>query len=235
MKSLPRVLVNFAMTADGKISTREGTPSSFTSKADKRRLLEIRALGDAILVGRNTVAADAMSMGISAPDLREERVAAGKSQAPLRVIVSERGRFDPKWKVFSNFDSPLILCTATEIPECMTRQFPSFVEILKFPDGRIAMRSLLGLLRSRWGVKRLVCEGGPGLLRSLLEADLVDELYLTIAPLIFGGREARSLTGLPEGFLSQECRFRLKSLDQSEGEAFLHYLRDRRKAVVTQQ
>lgn len=96
------------------------------------------------------------------------------------------------------------------------------------------MRSLLELLRSRWGVKLIVCEGGPGLLRSLLEANLVDELYLTIAPHIFGGRGAISLSGLPGGFLPREYCFRLKSLEQREGEAFLHYLRDQRKAVAMQ-
>ena len=225
----PKVLVNFAMTLDGKISTRAGTPSAFTSKADKRRLSEIRAMGDALLVGRNTVASDGMTMGISAADLREERVAAGKSPVPIRVIVSEKGRFDPAWKVFKNSDSLLILCTAKEIPDRVARQFPPFVQILEFPGEKISMEGLLEMLRSIWGVKTLVCEGGPTLLKSFLEADAVDELFLTVAPLIFGGTGAMSLTGLPEGFLPEERRFRLASLKEESGEAYLHYLRDRRK------
>ena len=87
------------------------------------------------------------------------------------------------------------------------------------------------LLQQRWGVKQLVCEGGPTLFKSLLNADLVDELYITIAPVIFGGQKSRSLTGLPLGFLPHEFRFRLKSIEAHGGEAFLHYVRDRRKAA----
>ena len=66
----PRVIANFALTADGKVSTRNFTDTTFTSPSDKRRLKEIRALGDALLVGGRTVAADTMSLGLSAVDLR---------------------------------------------------------------------------------------------------------------------------------------------------------------------
>jgi len=223
------VIVNFVMTADAKISTRNRTPSNFSSKADKCRLLEIRSLGDAVMVGRVTVATDAMSMGISDANLRKERVAGGKTLVPLRVIVSKGGRFDPAWKVFTKADSPLLLCTGTPIPEREVRKFPSFVQFLELPGGTIAMRFLLELLRSHWGVKTLVCEGGPTLMGSLLEEDLVDELYLTVAPLIFGGVKAPGLTGLPGTFLKTERRFRLKEMDAREGEAFLHYIRARKR------
>ena len=218
------------MTLDGKIYTRSRTPSHFTSKKDKRRLSEIRALGDAILLGRNTVATDSMSMGISAPDLQEKRLLLGKSPVPLRVILSERGRFDPKWKVFTNADSPVILCSGTEIPDRVARQFPPFVQILELPGKKFPLSTLLELLHSLWGVKTLVCEGGPTLFKSLIEADAVDELYLTLAPLIFGGREASTLSGLSEKFLTKERRFRLNSLETHEGEAFLHYLCERKKS-----
>jgi riboflavin-specific deaminase-like protein len=224
----PEVIVNFAMSADGKISTRALTPSTFTSKADKRRLSEIRALGDALIVGRNTVAADSMTMGISAADLRARRVGEGRPPVPLRVIVSERGRFDPGWKVFTCADSPVILCTARKIPARLARRFPPFVRILEFPGPGIPIPSLLERLRADWGVKTLVCEGGPALLKSMLEADAVDELRLTIAPLLIGGERAPGLTGMPSGFLPEERRFRLKAMEQSDGEVFLRYLRDRR-------
>ncbi len=99
----------------------------------------------------------------------------------------------------------------------------------EFSQGKISLSTLLEILRSRWGVKKLVCEGGPSFLKSLLEIDAVDELCLTIAPILLGGREAISMTGLPKGFLPEERRFRLKSLKQHQGEARFHYLRDRKK------
>lgn len=228
------MLVNFAITVDGKISTRKQTPSTFTSGRDKRRLAEIRSLGDAVMAGRGTVAVDAMSMGLSAPDLRDARVAAGKPPAPLRVVVSASGKFDPKWKIFASNETPVLLCTATKIPDRVARKFPTGVQILPFSEeegGGIPLDSMLEILYQRHGVKILVCEGGPTLLKSLLSDDLVDELYLTIAPVIFGGRGAKSLTGLPEGFLPEERRFRLKSLEERDGEAFLHYVRERKKAA----
>jgi len=231
-KKRSRVLVNFAITVDGKISAGEGEPSGFTSSHDKRRLSEIRSLGDAVMVGRKTVATDEMAMGISAPDLREKRVAAGKSAAPLRVIVSAGGKVDPRWKVFANTETPLVICTITKIPDAILSKLPACVQILEFEaneKGEIPMRKVLEILRDCYGVKSLVCEGGATLLKSLLANDLVDEIYLTIAPLIFGGANAMSLSGLPEGFLPEERKFRLKSLEPCNGEAFLHYLRDRRK------
>ena len=228
MKRLPKVLVNFAMTADGKISTRNGTASNFTSMADKRRLSEIRAMGDALIVGRKTVVSDAMSMGLSHADLHDKRLMEGKTAVPLRVIVSETGKFDPGWRVFSNSDSPLVLCSAQKIPESLANKFPDFVQIVQFPRGKSLIARLLKLLHRRWGVKQIVCEGGATLFKSLLNDDLVDDLYITIAPVIFGGGKSISLSGLPLGFLPHEHRFRLKSLETHGGEAFLHYLRDRR-------
>ncbi len=68
--------------------------------------------------------------------------------------------------------------------------------------------------------------------KSLLKADVVEEFHVTILPLIRGGVKAPTLTGLPEGFLSQERRFRMKSLTESEGVATLHYLRDRGKSPL---
>ena len=72
----PRIIVNFAVTVDGKVSPAIPAPSRFTSSYDKHRLLEIRSLGDALMVGRNTVEIDNMSMGLPDQDLRLARVRA---------------------------------------------------------------------------------------------------------------------------------------------------------------
>ena len=115
----PRVIANFALTADGKVSTRNFTPTGFTSKADKRRLLEIRCLGDALLAGARTISTDRMSMGISARDLRERRRAIGLPPEPLRVIVSNSGAIDPLWKVFQKTGSPVIVFSTQKMPQSL--------------------------------------------------------------------------------------------------------------------
>ena len=83
---LPFLTANFAITADGKISTRAFTRSDFSSKADKRRLLEIRAGCDAVLVGARTLASDQMTMGLPAADLQAQRRKRGLPSHPLHLL-----------------------------------------------------------------------------------------------------------------------------------------------------
>ena len=82
----PRVILNFAATTDGKVSTAQQTPSGFTSAFDKHRLLEIRALGDALMVGRNTLQIDRMSMGL--PDEGSGAPASSGAKASTRFASS---------------------------------------------------------------------------------------------------------------------------------------------------
>src|SRR5205085_6594430 len=90
----PFVAVTFAMTLDGKITTKNYTPVDFTSREDKTHLLRQRALGDAVLIGHSTLKHDNVRLGLPDPKLREERVARGQAPYPLRVILSNEGRID---------------------------------------------------------------------------------------------------------------------------------------------
>jgi len=225
----PFVLAHFAMTADGKISTRAFTPARFTSPADKRRLQETRAEADAVLAGRGTVAADSMSMGLSARDLRGARVARGLPPVPLRVIVSNAGRFDLGWKVFHYAASPLVIFSTTRMPERLRSEIARHAELFLFRGRAVDCPRALQILRSDFGVKRLVCEGGGTLLRTLAEQDLVDGIRLTIAPVIFGGRRAPTLTGLPGGFLRPPGGFRIVRQSVAGDECCLELLRARPK------
>ncbi len=205
----PFVLAHFAMTADGKISTRALTPSRFTSAADKRRLQETRAESDAIVVARGTVAADTMSMGLSAPDLQASRVARGQPPEPLRVIVSNAGRLDPAWKVFRHPAPPPIIFSTTRMPSRVRASLSSLAELFLFESREVDLLAALRILRSDFSVKRLVCEGGGTLLRSLAALDLVDAIRLTVAPVVFGGKSAPTLTGRPGSFLHPLREFRI--------------------------
>ena len=85
----PRIILNFAITVDGKVSTAKQTPSGFTSAFDKHRLLEIRSLGDALMVGKNTLQIDQMSMGL--PD---ETSPASASPARSKRIPDSSRHFE---------------------------------------------------------------------------------------------------------------------------------------------
>lgn len=222
-RNRPKVIANFAMTADGKVSTRELSPATFTSPTDKHRFLEIRAQGDAVMVGRNTLATDTMSMTLPDEDLRKARLAAGLSSEPLRVIVSQRGRLDTGWKVFQAEGAQRIVFATSQMPEDKRAELTPFCDLHLFDSEFPPLAEVLSILRTQYGVKTLVCEGGPTLLRSLIEADALDVLYLTIAPLVFGGKEAPTLTGAKPEFLEKVTHCRLASMQAIGNECFLCY------------
>ena len=215
--------MNFAITADGRVSTRNHTPADFTSKRDKHRLSEIRSTCDAVLVGASTLAADKMTMGISDPALRAQRIARKQSAYPLRVVVSNSGRLSPALRIFGNDFSPIIIFTTQKMAKRTQTALAEKADLWLHESDAVNLRSLLATLREDYRVKRLVCEGGPRLFRSLLAENLVDEIHLTLAPRIFGGLGAPTLTGLPANFLPHSTRCTLREMRVVEGECFLRY------------
>ncbi len=219
----PTVIANFAITADGKVSTRNFTPTGFTSPADKRRLQEIRAQGDALLAGASTVKADNMSMGLSPKDLQEARLAQGLPAEPLRVIASNSGKLDLKAKVFAKTSSPLAVFSTKAMPADIAGQLSQIADLWLFHKTRVDLAEMLGILHRGYNVRTLVCEGGPSLFRALLEIGAMDELHLTWASLIFGGKRAPTLTGLPGRFLPATLQGRLTHFEPGDGECYLSY------------
>ncbi|NBV85584.1 MAG: hypothetical protein EBS01_04825, partial [Verrucomicrobia bacterium] len=112
----PHVVANFAVTWDGRISTRGRTLSNFSSPRDKRRLLEIRSEGDAVVASLETVKADTMTMGLPDRGLRAEREARGQSAFPLRVVVSGSGALDPDLRLFGETFSPVVVFSTQRMP-----------------------------------------------------------------------------------------------------------------------
>jgi riboflavin-specific deaminase-like protein len=219
--SLPFVVANFAITWDGRISTRNLTPSDFSSKKDKRRLLEIRARGDALLVGRGTLEKENMRMGLPDADLRAGRLRRKQAPYPIRVILSNFGRIERGLRVFQEVFSPILIYSTTRMPKGLQAELAKHA-ILHLTEGKaVNLREMLEDLRSRHKVKRLVCEGGGAVFRSLLEAGLVNEINLTLCPRIFGGKKAPSLTGVPGPFLPRSIQGRIKSMEMAGGECFL--------------
>lgn len=200
----PRISINFAVSADGKITSVEGRRSGWTSGADHDRLLQLRQPADALMVGRGTLEADRMTM--KAP------------HDPLRCVVSSRGRFDPGHPLFKTPGGPVHLlgteAPPTPIPDTTAHQLP-------LPD-------FLKLLRVEHGVERLHCEGGGSLVHELADLDLIDEIHLTWAGhTLFGGETAPGITGPAGKFLPASRPYRLTCFEPLEelGEAFLSYER----------
>lgn len=221
----PLVIANFAITADGKISTRNRTPSLFSSPRDKKMLLQIRAGADAVLVGRTTVASDAMTLGLPDQALRAQRLARGQVEFPLRVVVTNSGRLSPKLRLFQAAAGPIVIFTSDQMSRAAESRFRALGADVRRHRGRgVNLRRLLADLRADYAVKIVVCEGGARLMRSLLALDLVDRIHLTLCPTIFGGKLAPTFTGLPGEFLPSAIRLRMIAMDVSvDGECFLEY------------
>lgn len=219
----PFVTANFALSVDGRVSTRKYAPTTFTSRRDKRRLLEIRSGCDAVLVGARTVAADNMALGLPAEDLQRERKRRGKPEIPLRVIVTNRGKLSATGKPFTSGLPAAVVFSTRRMNARTIQELAGVCDLWLHLAEEVNLASMLATLGEEYGVKRVVCEGGPTLLRALLVAGLVDELHVTMCPLFFGGRKAPTLTGVAGDFLPGSARLELVEMVPSEGECFTRW------------
>lgn len=202
--SRPRVSINLALSADGKISSPAGIPSGWTSERDFARLKELRLRADALLVGRGTLETDNMTLR--------------SPQNPLRCVVSRQGRFDPGHPIFSSDGGAIHLLGTERQPDPIEGTHAHHATL---PD-------FIALLGRELKIERIHCEGGGQLIRALAEADLIDDIHLTWAGhRLFGGREAPGMTGPPGSFLPTSRAFKLVEFDPREdlGECFLSYRR----------
>lgn len=208
---LPLVLINMSMTADGKIATANRRVASFGSQRDLAHLYELRASADAVMCGARTLRSGSVTLGIGGPKYCRARVRHGLREHHLRVLVSGSGSLVSGAAVFRKRCSPIIVLTTARAG---SRQLDRLAEmaddVLVCGESELDFRAGLAHLRRRWGVQRLLCEGGGELNDALFRAGLVDELHLTICPFIFGGREAPTIAeGLGVARLTEAARLRL--------------------------
>jgi 2,5-diamino-6-(ribosylamino)-4(3H)-pyrimidinone 5'-phosphate reductase len=220
--SRPFVAATFAMTVDGKITTKNLSPVDFTSREDKLHLFRQRARADAVLIGHTSLKRDNVRLGLPA-ELKQARVKRKQTPAPLRVIVSGKGRIDDRLKIFQSVGSPILIFSTTRMPG-KTQAALKEKAILHLADSDdVDLAEMLRILRRQYNVRTVACEGGPTLFRSLLERGLVDQLNLTVAPYMFGGAGAPTLTGLNKEFLPASIHCHLVHMRVVREECFLTY------------
>ncbi|MEY2563107.1 MAG: hypothetical protein QOH88_1300 [Verrucomicrobiota bacterium] len=222
----PFVAVTFAMTVDGKITTKNFTPVDFTSREDKLHLLRQRALGDAVLIGHSTLKHDNVRLGLPHAEMREERIARGQSPYPVRVIVSNEGRIDSSLNIFQTDPAksgPIVIFSTTRMPARSQKLLRQKATLHLSDAAKVDLAWMLQQLRCEYKVRTVACEGGATLFRALLERDLVDQLNLTIAPYLFGGANAPTLTGRSKDFFPRSIRCSLTDMRTVGAECFLTY------------
>jgi 2,5-diamino-6-(ribosylamino)-4(3H)-pyrimidinone 5'-phosphate reductase len=227
---LPFVLVNMAMTADGKIATANRRVSSFGSRRDQEHLLQLRATADAVMAGARTADSNPVNLGPGSAKYRRLRLRRGLAEFNLRVIVSGSGTVNPKAEVFRRgFSSIIILTTRRAGPRRLRTLRALGAEVKVCGTRQINFRLALRWLRRKWGVERLLCEGGGELNGALFRAGLVNELHLTVCPRIFGGQAAPTIAeGLGSTTLAQATQLEPASARRHGDEMFFVYRMRRR-------
>jgi riboflavin-specific deaminase-like protein len=190
----PYLVLNMVSTLDGRVAI-DGRSGKIGGEADRELFLGLRTQADAVMVGAGTVRAERYGRMVRRPELRERRVAEGLAPDPLAVVVSARLRLPEDLPLLQDEDSTVLVLTASgeELPPT-----PARVHYLRGEGGaELELAPLVRRLRSEYGVRSILCEGGPRLNASLLHERLVDELFLSLAPKLAGGMPLTVVTGDP--------------------------------------
>ncbi|MDD7969014.1 pyrimidine reductase family protein [Actinomycetospora lemnae] len=194
----PWVRVNFVASADGAVAVG-GVSGGLQAPGDKEVFGLLRELADVVLVGSGTVRAEGYRGARTNPDLRARRRGRGQAAVPPVAVVSTRGDLDPSSALFTDTTvAPLVLTAAVHAPRVRDDLGGVAAEVVPVSGddpGSTDPGAVVDALAAR-GLTRVLCEGGPALFGSLLAAERVDELCLSLAPQLAGGGGAdRIVTG----------------------------------------
>jgi riboflavin-specific deaminase-like protein len=220
---LPFVFLNLAMTADGKIAPASRHFITFSSPRDREHMMELRATADAVMSGARTVDLNPVTLGTGGDKYRRLRKKQGLPEYNLRVIVSGSGTIDTKAAIFKKRFSPIVILTTEAAGVRRLNQLRAVADDVII-CGRCELNFRFGLriLRQKWQVKRLLCEGGGELDDGLFRAGVVNELHLTLCSKIMGGRNAPTICdGLGFPTLAKACALQLKSMQRHKDDLFL--------------
>lgn len=211
--------VNFVSSIDGA-ATDHGRSGGLSNAADKRVFDLLRRQSDVILVGAGTVRVEGYGAMRLDPASVQWRRASGLPDQPVFAIVSGTLGLDPESAVFINAPVRPIVVTVGAAPRGKKEAFSRAADVLVCGEEALDVSVMLDAFAKR-GLRHVLCEGGPTLFGTLLDADRVDELCITISPSIEGGDAHRIVAGTPEKARSMTLRHVLVSGDT----LMLRYLR----------
>jgi 5-amino-6-(5-phosphoribosylamino)uracil reductase len=217
----PWVKVNFISSADGAVTV--GGRSGGLSDANDKKIFQLgRTLADVILVGASTALIERYR-GVRPDELRAtQRVERGMAPVPPIAVVTRRCTVPPDSPLVTDAIAPTIVFTAASAPtDRRTALADAGADVVLAGDDDVDLVAVLADLDRR-GLRRVCCEGGPHLFGSLIVAGLVDELDLSVAPLLAAGDASRIAVGpLP----AEPTRLRLASVLHADNMLLLRYLR----------
>lgn len=221
----PTFFTNFVSTLDGKVAVQGNAGKRYWpigSRKDYEVLLELRARADALIHGKTTASQFPTVKSIAQPSFARMRRRIGKKRGLLYIVVSA----SPDVKLLANLRNNLgikpLLVTTRRAPLAYGAE--NIVDVARMGEKAVDLPRFARYLKAR-GVKHALLEGGPTLLGSFFAADLIDEVFLTLAPKIFGGGAGKTLTMVEGALLPPEKvkHFQLLSAKKAGDEMFLRY------------
>lgn len=185
----PFVFINLAMSADGKISTRERRQVRISGQADFARVDLLKSSSDAIMVGIGTVLADNPSLTVKSPELKAERLALGKDENPVRIVVDSNARTPLDADLLRKGSGRRVVAVSHAAPSDRVEALKQYADVVIAGEDRVDIALLMERLGTI-GISRIMVEGGGTLIWALFSAGCVDELYTFIGNLVLGGKDA---------------------------------------------
>lgn len=220
-----RVRANFITSLDGG-ATVHGLSGALAGPGDRAVFVVLRELADVIVVGAGTVRSEGYSGAQLSVRQRQQRQNRGQSEIPPLAIVTRSGHLDRDLAVFTRTEVPPLLLTCAAAADDARRHLVGLtaevIDCSGDDPGEVDTSVVVSALADR-GLRCVLTEGGPTLLGAFIEADLLDELCLTIAPLVVGGQAQRIAAGQGQVATRMRCAH---VLSDDAGYLYTRYVKD---------
>lgn len=213
----PYTLVNFVSSADGRAAFG-GRSGKLGDDGDRAMFHGLREQVDAVLVGTGTLRAERYGRILGKSERRQRRLERDLPPEPIACVVTRTGDLPTDIPLFSEPEARIVIFSPVEIDlsRCAAQ-----VAVVLLDRGELTMTTALRRLRSEYGVRTLLCEGGPTVFGALLAEDVADELFLTLAPKLAGGGRGPTISSGPE--LPEPRSLRLRWLLERAGSLYARY------------
>ena len=215
------VVVNAAMSVDGKLASHRREQLAISGPEDFDRVDRIRAAADGVIVGVGTVVADDPHLTLDVTDRRVQRQRHGRPGNPARVVADSTARTPLDARILDDEATTYLLVSEQTSEERRTKLADAGAEVIVVGDDRVDLAAGIDRLADE-GIERLMIEGGGELIFSAFDAGLVDELSVFVGSQLIGGRDAPTLAD-GDGFTEEFPALTLDDIEQLDDGVVLKY------------
>jgi riboflavin-specific deaminase-like protein len=210
----PYLVLNMVSSLDGK-ATIDWRTKGLSTELDRQLFHRLRTQADAIMVGAGTVRAERYGRMAKSDELRDARAAEGLAPDPVAVVISARLDLPADLPLLNEPAQRVVIATHSDAT------LPDSAAEVAYERTGDDLQLLMSRLRERYGVRSIVCEGGPTLNSYLFAAGLVDELWLTLNPKVEGGAAALTIVAAKE--LVDPAELEPVSVAEGDGDLFTRW------------